>query len=47
MSGICVALMILQIYDCVGVSRNNLPQLFTVMPGKKMALCFKSIGPCF
>lgn len=28
MSASCVALMMLQIYDCVGVSGNNLPKLF-------------------
>lgn len=27
MSASCVALMMLQIYDCVGVSGNNLPKL--------------------
>lgn len=35
MSAICVALMILQIYDCIGVSGNNLPKLFIYSHARK------------
>lgn len=43
----CVALTMLQIYDCIGVSGNKLPKLFIYDHNRKEdGSLLNSIGPC-